>query len=732
MATSRRDVLVVGLSILALVASLLFLSRGAPEQFPSPEQILPATEVTELSELRELYGNGGDFLLVLADRSDGRASADHVDAIEAELAKLGGVTRTWSSRSRPRLVMGEGDDHVLTLVPRSKAPSSAVGTRVDQLFEPGAHATLFLVGLEPSLSELGAARRFHDDLRARLDPLREPGEVFRVAGSPAIRAAYREAAKNDAARLLFLLVAAVVLVPFVFFRSLLAALFPLVLAALSAATTLLLYRLVVGTLHPWILVLIPLVWAIATMDAMHLYEGARRNTDGPLEDAVASTRRELLLPCLVTAGTTALSLVTLAIPGGAPMLRAFGIWGAVGAMVAFGFTFATGPAFLRLFRRARAPLPAWPSRLARRTASFARRHARLVLVLWLIVFAASAALVLRIRLAPKYPHVFATGNVVGDDLVAIQSTLGAEPMPLDIYLEAEDAEHRTPERLIAATLGLQIYLETLNETRAVLSASTLVDEWMRNDPRAMQAMRPGFFDESLRAQGASMLEDPRIRPWLRVDRGAARVQLLLAPTDFARKQEILKWIRLYVKNVWTGYRLRFGGPNYVYHVSELEGFRTIAQGAAIDVALLIVTFAIVLRRWRLVLTALLGNVVPVTVVLGVMGALGIPWSLGLLGVPVIVLGLAVDDTVHLLWPLRTVAREPAARFASSVRHCGAAVIATCVMLAACLASLSRSGFQLNRELGVLLPVGLLFALFAELTLVPALLRTFGATASSRR
>jgi predicted RND superfamily exporter protein len=153
---------------------------------------------------------------------------------------------------------------------------------------------------------------------------------------------------------------------------------------------------------------------------------------------------------------------------------------------------------------------------------------------------------------------------------------------------------------------------------------------------------------------------------------------------------------------------------------EREGMSGITWGAVTDVVLLSALMALLLRRSRLVIVALAGNLAPVLTLLGVMGLAAIPWSFDLLGMPMIVLGLAIDDTVHLLWPLRKApSRELGAALHRSIRAYGSAVAATATLLAVSLAGLSLSGFGVNRELGTLLPIGLMMGLGAELTLVPA-------------
>jgi predicted RND superfamily exporter protein len=364
----------------------------------------------------------------------------------------------------------------------------------------------------------------------------------------------------------------------------------------------------------------------------------------------------------------------------------------------------------------------------------ARRPWRALLV-WALLVSAGAIALPHLHVASRYPNVFArgTGGSTNDDLRAVTEAVGADLAPLEIHLEALDERSRKPERLIAANVGLGEYLATLPETRLTLSASTLVGEWLRREPDvAMEVQRQALRTGGVGGRIGEAIGDPRVASWIRADRGSTRTLVLLAPSTYERRAEIFAWVEHYVRTVFPTYRVRLAGPAYLYHSAEREGVAGVWQGALLDVLLLVLTFALVFRRIGVAFSAVVVNAAPIVVLLGVMAILRIPWTLGLMGLPVIVFGLAVDDTIHLLWPAR--ARPSAARFARSAKHSAAAVISTCALLAGSLGSLAASGFQVNHELGMLLPLGLGLALAAELTLLPALLRVTSSApiASSRR
>lgn len=575
---------------------------------------------------------------------------------------------------------------------------------------------------------LGGARELTRAIDGVVRAERARGAEAFAVGSPLLRVATWDAAARDAGRMLPVLSAAVVIVPLVFFRSLWAALFPFVLAALSSGATLALNRVVTGATSPWMLVLLPLVWSVATMDAMHFYESAR-NHGGRVEVA----RRELLVPCLLTAATTAASLAVLAAPGGPTLFRAVGAWGALGALLAWALTFVLGGPLLRLMGPARPP-PRWPSLVARRVLVFVARRPRLFVAGWIAAALVAAALVPRLTVESRYPRVFAdgAGGPFEADLRALPEAVDADLLPLEIHLEATSDRARRPESLVLATVGFHQYLGTLPETRLSLSAATLIDEWTRSDPRALELLSRAQRDEGTRRAATQVLDDARVRAWIQPERGVARIQVLFAETSYARKAELRGFITHFGATTFSDYRVRFSGPLYVYWLAEREGIAGIVQGAALDLGLVLVTFALVFRRLRATVSALVVNVAPVVVLLGIMAVGRVPWSLGLLGLPVIVLGLAVDDTVHLLWDARARRTPPRRALLTAARRSAAAVLSTAALLAGCLGALARSGFAVNHELGVLLPLGLGLALLAELTLLPALLSIRGSRRRSGR
>ncbi|MHC4669951.1 MAG: hypothetical protein ACYTFD_16300, partial [Planctomycetota bacterium] len=101
----RKKLLVTVVSLAGLLAALLFLLRAGPSEVPTIEQVLPPADVAEIERVRRLFGSEPDIVLVARRRAQGPLAWERLQRVEDELRRVEGVTRTWSSLSRPLPVL---------------------------------------------------------------------------------------------------------------------------------------------------------------------------------------------------------------------------------------------------------------------------------------------------------------------------------------------------------------------------------------------------------------------------------------------------------------------------------------------------------------------------------------------------------------------------------------------------------------------------------------------------
>jgi hypothetical protein len=129
---------------------------------------------------------------------------------------------------------------------------------------------------------------------------------------------------------------------------------------------------------------------------------------------------------------------------------------------------------------------------------------------------------------------------------------------------------------------------------------------------------------------------------------------------------------------------------------------------------------------RIGLIAMVPNLFPILVFFGLMGASGAVLSLSTNIIAAIVLGIAVDDTIHLMTRLSAQVRATADR-EQAVLHTfstvGKPVFYTSVILFLGFLTLCVSTFVPIREFGILAAVTMIVALGADVVLLPAILST---------
>jgi len=164
-----------------------------------------------------------------------------------------------------------------------------------------------------------------------------------------------------------------------------------------------------------------------------------------------------------------------------------------------------------------------------------------------------------------------------------------------------------------------------------------------------------------------------------------------------------------------------------YHmVDEIQ--RT--QVASFCTAAVTIFFVVALffRSILWALATMIPTAVPVIVVLGAMGMWGVYLDMGTAMVAAIVLGIGVDDSVHLVVQYqRRRANGVSAKRAmrESVIHVGRALVTTSVALALGFFALTLSSWESVAAFGFMSGIAIVLAMVADLCVLPACLAIAG-------
>ena len=155
-------------------------------------------------------------------------------------------------------------------------------------------------------------------------------------------------------------------------------------------------------------------------------------------------------------------------------------------------------------------------------------------------------------------------------------------------------------------------------------------------------------------------------------------------------------------------------------------------GAAL--ATIFVIMRAIFRSTRLAALAMLPNVLPLIVAFGFLGHARVPLDAGLVVSACMVLGIAVDNTLHMMTSFqksRQAGGTPEASLKAAFGYVLVPVLLSTVAIGLGFAVLGLSGFAFVRNLGLLVVSVMGICLLADVVLLPALLLRYGRVAAKQ-
>lgn len=521
-----------------------------------------------------------------------------------------------------------------------------------------------------------------DELRHVAREVLPRNAALTLTGQPAAEIAVAEAVAFEQRRILPWAVAVLALLLFAVYRHLGLVVAAMVPSGLAIVWTGAIYHWCGHRLDPIAALIEPVVLTVGVAGAVHFVETylAFRGRGLSPGDACEATTRDLALPATLAIGTTVFGFLALAL-NPVPAVERFGVFAALGSAGACALTFVASAPLLALFAP-RARRAHFDEEGAAATPRWETRYAHLLARLAPIVLVATLAL-------GVWSSWSWTRLAVDTDPVAVLPR--EHPFRLDFERAAlrlgsiETYDVFIPAGSPGATDEAILEIEEL-----LLGEEMVVDltEKLRRSPRGDVLI-------------TAILERA----------GTSAREALFARLDTAFAEAGLEDVHC----VGTAVR-----------VARDSGL--LVRGQMRSLALTLV--AVVVAGWigfgsvRLALFGVVPNVLPCVVLYGGMAALGEPLSVASAMIGSVMLGLIVDDTIHVLYRYRRARLADADRIAAvaaALHHAGRPVVITSVALAGGFLAGLAGALNSTREFALLSAAVIGAALFADIFVAPSLL-----------
>ena len=184
------------------------------------------------------------------------------------------------------------------------------------------------------------------------------------------------------------------------------------------------------------------------------------------------------------------------------------------------------------------------------------------------------------------------------------------------------------------------------------------------------------------------------------------------------------------------YNVKLTGKPLLYLKGTHYLIRNLIISLSLAILLIAIFMAYMFRSFKMILISLIPNLLPLIITAGVMGFTGIPLKPSTILVFSIAFGISVDDTIHFLAKYRQELIENNWKIKSAVysslRETAISMFYTSVVLFFGFAVFMSSNFGGTVALGGLVSVTLLFAMLANLILLPSILISLEDTVSNEK
>jgi hydrophobe/amphiphile efflux-3 (HAE3) family protein len=706
------------------------------------------------NDVVRLFGSENVAVIgILADNIYTPQTLEKIQRLTDEFRKIPEVKSAFSLTNAPDIiakVIGEEQELLVPIIPATVEEAAAIKEKVatqpiyhKNLVAADGRAAAINIFFVESITDNEFVRRGVDEkIQALVDKAQGPERIY-YTGLPHFKAVSARTIVEDLSYLLPVALILILVVLFFCLRSISGVILPLLVVIITVVWTLGLMvlggsRLSLGTLS-----LPPMLLVLGVAYALHVvaeyYELAHPSRTK--EEVLLETLRSINAPVLMAALTTVLGFLSL-FTSNIVSIREMGIYAAAGITVAFLLAILLIPAALALLplpsRHQETYSPGLTTAL-RTITQFIIQHRTAVIIGSVLIAVLAMLPIPSIQVGSNFLSLFRASHPVRQATDVMNHALGGS-MAFYVTIDGNANDLMRKEDTLKRIKALQTYINSLpgvDKTVSFVDFCELVDQGIQTastedgTPSPAPAAAASFWGDQAKLDGVMqmfMLSPTLImsvvdHPWY----SRSNIQVR---TSFTHPREIADA----VQKIHTFAEEHFPPEIQVHPTGTvILNTRTASglisgqiQSLALTAVVIFVIMTVMFLSFRVGIIAMIPNLYPILVFFGLMGVTGATLSIGTNTIAAIVLGLAVDDTIHIMSRLSAEARRTSDQQEALLRSLctvGKPTLYYSLLVFLGFLSFGLSTFVPIQEFGLLSATTIAFGVLAELALLPALLTT---------
>ncbi|MFT5719066.1 MAG: putative RND superfamily exporter protein, partial [Oleiphilaceae bacterium] len=561
-------------------------------------------------------------------------------------------------------------------------------------------------------------------------------------------AAMMEFALNNmkqSANLLGLMILAVIVLLWFLFKSWSAVIWPVLVIACSAFWAIGFMSWIGVTLSTMVSLSFMLILAVGTADCVHVMSAyiLYRKEGLAHRPAMTNAYKKTGLPIFLTTITTMAGMSALMISD-LPQIAIFGFNSALGVGVAFLFTIFLLPVLLDIWhpykedknQENQENKPSSLQLFLNKIPGFVKPRSKLIVFIYMSIFIAFIYGATQVKvdtnlaeLTKENSEIRVTYNIVDEYMMGGQN--------LEFMLDFAETDALKQPKVLQAIAGMQAYIEA-TYPEFVVKTFSLAD-FVKDTNQVMHEGQESFKripeDARLTAQLLYLFDSANARDRRSIvndDYSQSHISIQLRNKGSYEYTNFFESVQLDLERNFAPLKQQY--PNMVLSVTgglslmmELIDHISWAQIKSFGFALMIITILMIvsLSSLQAGLISMVPNLLPAFFTFGVMGLLGIPLDTDTLIIAPLIIGIAVDDTIHFIAHYRDAWFESGdvdAALHSTIKEVGQAVTFTTLVLAIGFSMLAFSDYLGLAKTGIFGSLAIVVALSSDLLLLPALIQ----------
>lgn len=608
---------------------------------------------------------------------------------------------------------------------------------------------LMMVSMTDKATYSSLAFEVLDDLETEIKKFeRRTGIDVNVSGLPYLRLKNARSVQSEINLFIILTGIVTVLIMLLLLRSLRAAIIALSIVGVGIAGAFGIMGLLHHPLSIFSGMIPPLLIVIAVPNCIFFVNKYHSEyiKDKAIRPAILHTVKKIGGVALLTNVTTALGFATFMMTSSVPLVR-FAITSSISIIFVYLISITTLPVLYSWLSKPKERHyehleQAWLVRSVDWLVRVASFHRPKVYLMTVVIFLAAIAGISQLKITGNLTADFSESNPMVKQLRFFERELGGV-IPLDVVISSEESGGVLEHDILVAADAFQMGLDSID---GVSRAFSMVDVmkfghqgWMGGAERHYALPNPEStlsivnslpeFDTAFVMQLAhSLINDDQTKLHIGVQMKDFQYEEMTAVLDEIKDLSDATLAPVAEEVEMTGASVMF-----------MRSTEFLVENLLVSLLLAILIIAALMaglfRKGRMVLIAIVPNLLPLLITAGLMGWFGIPIKPSTVLTFSIAFGISVDDTLHYLARYRHELVENGGNIAkaaiSAIKETGVSMFYTSVVLFAGFFIFLSSSFGGTQALGLLVSITLIFAMFTNLLILPSFLMSMDKVISAQ-